>query len=155
MKGPDESGWEIYKADESDWRLPKQSKWRKNKGKGVSSKEVDKSLPKADMKETHEEIKPACPKQDMRTPNSELKVVGCMVPSTPSKKIHDWDKFRKKELTKGSSSQAEILHFKKYGPSIKLNEKKKVHWEKFNKKGLTKGSSKQLRQEEIHHLRIY
>nr|MCS5576613.1 hypothetical protein [Alteromonas macleodii] len=155
IKEPDESGREISKADKSGWRLPKQSKWKKSKGKGVSSKEVDKSLPKTDIKESHKGVKPACPKQDMPTPSSELKVVGCMVPSTPSKKIHDWDKFRRKELTKGSSSQAEILHFKKYGPSIKLNEKKKVHWEKFNKKGLTKGSSKELRSVEIHHLRKY
>ena len=130
VKGADESDCMIPKSDESDWRLPKRSKRKKGKGKGVSSisalsKEVDKSLPKTDVKETHEEVKPACPKQDM-----------------PSKKVHDWDKFRNKELTKGSSSQAEILHFKKYGPSIKLNEKKKVHWEKFNKKGLTKGSPK-------------
>ena len=135
MKGPDESGREISKPDKFGWRLPKQSKWKKTKG---NSKKIDKSLPKTDIKETQKGMKPVCPKQDMQTPNSELKVVGCKVPSTPSKKVHDWDKFRKKELTKGSSSQAEILHFRKYGPSIKLNEKKNnnvhVHWEKFNKK---------------------
>ena len=125
MKGPDESGREIFKADASGWRLPKQSKWKKSIGKRVHSKEVNKSLPKTDMKETHQKMEPACPKQDMRTPNCELKVVGCMVPSTHNKKTHDWDKFRKKELTKGSSSQAEILHFRKYGPSIKLNEKRR------------------------------
>ncbi|MCS5660217.1 MAG: hypothetical protein NZ842_07435, partial [Dehalococcoidia bacterium] len=156
MKGPDESDREISKPDEFGWRLPKQSKWNKGTEKGVSSKKVDKSLPKTDMKETHEEIKPACPKQDIQTPNSELKVVGCMVPSTSSKKVHDWDLFIKKKLPKGSSRQAEILHFMKYGPAIKLNENNKVNhftWEKFNKKGLTKGSSKQLAQEEIHHFR--
>jgi hypothetical protein len=164
VKGADESDCMIHKSDESYWRLPKMSKRKKGKGKEVSSisalsKEVDKSLPKTVVKETQKGMKPACPKQDMRTPSSELKVVGCMVPSTPSKKVHDWDKFRKKELTKGSSTQAEILHFRKYGPSIKLNEKKNnnvhVHWEKFNKKGLTKGSSKELRSVEIHHLRKY
>ena len=47
---------EISKADQSDWSLPKQSKWKKNKGKGVCSKEVNKSLPKTDLKENHKEM---------------------------------------------------------------------------------------------------